>query len=199
MKETDKIQNLLPFGYLFLVVMGILKESVLFYQIGIPILKYSSIMDILISPVATMTSHYVILIFLFLLFLFYSKLPTILMKYSDKKWIQKFFDLDASKITITENERKNYFTYVAIKSLAVMLLSFFVGYGLAEGRILSQKIKNDKLKYNCNLIYASGQQEVVSMINTNSAYCFYLSKGNQNVKIAPIGSIRNIELINTKK
>lgn len=51
MKSIEKLQNLIPLGYLFLVVMGILKESVYFYQLKINILKYSTIMDILISPI----------------------------------------------------------------------------------------------------------------------------------------------------
>ena len=33
MKSTDKIQDLLPIGYLFLVVLGILKESLPFLSI----------------------------------------------------------------------------------------------------------------------------------------------------------------------
>ncbi|SFC98008.1 hypothetical protein SAMN05421780_1169 [Flexibacter flexilis DSM 6793] len=35
MKEFEKLQSLLPLGYLYLVVLGILKESVFFYQLGI--------------------------------------------------------------------------------------------------------------------------------------------------------------------
>jgi hypothetical protein len=46
MTISENTQKLLPFGYLYLVVMGILKESIYYYQIGINILKYSTIMDI---------------------------------------------------------------------------------------------------------------------------------------------------------
>jgi hypothetical protein len=35
MKNIEKIQHLLPLGYIFLVVLGIIKESVSFYQIGV--------------------------------------------------------------------------------------------------------------------------------------------------------------------
>ena len=47
--------------------------------------------------------------------------------------------------------------------------------------------------------FNSGENEEVSLINTNSAYYFYVSKNNINVKIAPIGSVKNIELIKRKK
>ena len=45
-----------PFGCLFFVILGMLKESIYYYQVGINILKYSNIMDILISPIANLTS-----------------------------------------------------------------------------------------------------------------------------------------------
>ena len=48
----EKIKNLLPLGYLYLIILGILKESILYNQLDINILKYSSIMDIMISPIA---------------------------------------------------------------------------------------------------------------------------------------------------
>ena len=198
MKESDKIQNLLPFGYLYLVVMGILKESLMFYQIGIPILKYSSIMDILISPVATLTSHYIIAIFVALLFWFFYSLPEILIKYGTKKWIQKAFKLDETLFELEPQEQKNHFIYISVKFSAMMLLSFFLGFGFADGRIVHQKITSNTLKINCIMHFNSGENEAVSLINTNSAYYFYVSKNNINVKIAPVGSIKNIELIKSK-
>ena len=78
MKHIDKIQAILPLGYLYLVVLGILKETVFFYQIGINILNYSSIMDILISPIATCLSNPLIFIAVISFFVFCYYLPTIL-------------------------------------------------------------------------------------------------------------------------
>ena len=199
MKSTDKIQDLLPIGYLFLVVLGMLKESLLFYQLGIPILKYSTIMDILISPIATMTSHYLILIVLVLFFYFFFKLPSILMKFGHKKWVQKTFEVDSSKIELPEPERKNYFNLLAVKGLAGMMISFFLGFGFSEGYSVASKIKNNQLKYDFKLTYSSGDSEMIGLIDSNSAYYFYVSKGNKNIKITPVGSIKNIELVYNKQ
>jgi hypothetical protein len=62
MKYLEKIQGLLPLGYLYLIILGLLKESILFYQLGVNILKYSSITDILISPIADMASSPILII-----------------------------------------------------------------------------------------------------------------------------------------
>ncbi|MEZ0128638.1 hypothetical protein AB9T88_02065, partial [Flavobacterium sp. LBUM151] len=96
MKFSDDIQKLLPLGYLFLVIMGILKESFFYYQLGINILKYSTIMDILISPIAEFTSNPIILVAILLLFVSHYYLPSVLLKYSNVKFVQKAFELKST-------------------------------------------------------------------------------------------------------
>jgi hypothetical protein len=202
MKISENTQNLLPLGYLFLVVMGIVKESVFYYQIGINILNYSSIMDILLSPVATLTSHPVVLLVVIIIFIFHIYLPDYLFKNSDKKWVQKSFDLkkntqDLLK-TLPEEDVKKYFVEAAVKIFAMTFLSVFLGFGLGGGYFLSNKIKENKLKYTYKLNYNTGDSEQIYLINTNSLYYFYLAKGNKTVKIVPIASVKNIELTDNK-
>jgi len=60
-KFIEKLQTLLPLGYLYLIILGILRDGVFFYMLGVIFLKYSSIMDILISPLAELTSQPIIL------------------------------------------------------------------------------------------------------------------------------------------
>lgn len=196
MKFSIDLQKILPFGYLFLVVMGILKESVFYYQIGINILKYSSIMDILISPIATLTSHPVVLITVALVILFTYAFPTFLAKRSNKAWAKKVSGLK-NKEELSSEELANHFTKMFIKLFAFTLLSFFVGIGIGEGIGLKQKIANNKLKYNSKLTYNSGESEQIYLVNANSVYYFYLSEGNKVIKISPIGAIKYIE--NTKQ
>ncbi|MHC0441934.1 hypothetical protein [Flavobacterium sp. 3-210] len=193
MKISDDIQKLLPFGYIFLVIMGILKESFFYYQLGINILKYSTIMDILISPIAEFTSHPVILISILGLFIFHSFLPKILTKHSGKKIVQKAFELESTE-GMSETEMKSYFNGISIKSLAIVLSSFFLGYGIAGGYFVSSQIKNNKLKYKHTLNFNSGESEQVYLINNNSLYYFYITKGSKTIKIAALGSVKSLEL-----
>lgn len=199
MKNIDKIQNLLPLGYLFLVILGIVKESLFYYQIGINIVKYSSIMDILISPIAAITSHPIFFITILLLFVFCFKLPQILLKNEEKKWVHKLFGSkyikpEYNKNEISENKRVDYYNNVAIEFFGIFLISIFLGYGFADGRYISQKIKNNKIDYNYKLNYTNDESENVYIIGSNTAYYFYLSEGDPIVKIAPVASIRNLEL-----
>jgi hypothetical protein len=198
MKYTDKIQNLLPLGYLYLVILGILKETTSFYQIGINILKYSSIMDVLISPIATLTSHPIIFVTIASIFVFCYYLPSILYKHGHKKWIQKVFELKKTKIDLPDTEIKNYYLFISIKTLAVGLLSVYLGYGSAEGYFTSKRIKNNKLHYDYKLNYNTGESEDICLLESNSVYYFYVTEGDKTVKIAPISGIKNIELTKNK-
>ncbi len=199
MKSIEKLQNLLPLGYLFLVLLGIIKETVYFHQIGINILKYSSIMDVLISPIATITLHPVIFLAVIMIFVFHFYLPGLLFKNRHKKWIHKGFELDRMKEDSSEQEVKNHLVYMSIRTLSMVLLSFFLGFGFAEGFETSSRIKNDKLKYDYKLNYNSGESEDVSILGSNSLYYIYMAKGNKSIKIAPVGTIKDIEMVNNKK
>lgn len=141
MKNIDKVQNLLPLGYLFLVILGIVKESIFYYQIGINIIKYSSIMDILISPIAAITSHPVFFIVIIVLFIFFFKLPQILLKNEDKEWLHKLFGSKIIKTEAPENERMAYYNNTSLEFFSFFLISIFLGYGLADGKSISEKIK----------------------------------------------------------
>jgi hypothetical protein len=198
MKFSEDLQKLIPFGYLFLVVMGILKESVIFYQLGINILKYSTLMDILISPIATLTTHPITFLATICIFVICYYLPSILYRNDHKKWIKKMFELKQTKLDLPEIEIKKYYAFISIKFLAVGLLSVYLGYGTAEGFMTAKRIREGKLKYDYTLNYSNGGSEQISLININTVYYFYLSKGSKTIKIAPIGAIKNIELTNNR-
>jgi hypothetical protein len=198
MKNIDKVKNLLPLGYLFLILLGIAKESIFYYQIGINIVKYSSIMDILISPIAAITSHPVFFITILVLFIFAFKLPQILFKNEDKKWLHKIFGSKNINTEASETERIDYYNNIAIEFLSFFLISIFLGYGFADGKFISEKIKNNKISYNYKLNYSDDKSENIYLIGSNTAYYFYLTEGNSSIKIAPVGSIRNLEMIKNK-
>jgi hypothetical protein len=192
MKLSENLQKLLPYGYLFLVVMGILKESIFYHQIGINILKYTTIMDVLISPVATLTSHPVVLIVTTGFILLAYAYPAYLAKRRNKKWAQRLSGLKNHE-TLSEEEAESHFSKLFTIIFAIGLLSLFLGIGLGQGKNLSNHISNNNLTYDSKLNYSNGESEDIYLIGTNSIYYFYLSKGNRSIKVAPIGAIKNLE------
>lgn len=199
MRLDINLQKLLPFGYLFLVVLGIIKESVFYYQVGINILKYSNIMDILISPIADLTSHPIIL-FSFVTFLLLLYLAVlVLSKNYQKEWVRKIIGSKKSLSGLTENEVKSYFGEILIIMLAVGLLSFFLGIGIGNGMKISKRISKNELKYDYSITFSNNETKDVYLIGSNSANYFYVEKGNNNVRISPVAAIKTITLINNKQ
>lgn len=193
MKLSENLQKLLPFGYLFLVIMGILKESVFFYQIGINILKYSTLMDILVSPIATLTANPLVLLAVSIVIALTFAFSLLVSKQRNKKWAQKLSSLK-NKEQLSDEEINRHYTKVIVLSIGMGIFSFFVGMGIGEGASLKKKILTSKLSYDRTLTFSSGEAEQIYLISSNSIYYFYLSKGNNTVKIAPIGAIKHMDL-----
>lgn len=195
MKFLEKLQNLLPIGYLYLIILGLIKESMLFNKLGINILKYSSITDILISPIADITSKLGIFIsivtFIFILFL----LMLLIIKNSHKKWIQKIVTMRDQEVQISKSEvtKKIYKFFLIL--VAFELFSIFIGLGLGQGNRVAAAIKNNKVQYNYQINFNDDKKEDIYLIDVNSSYYFYVSKGDKRIKIAPLGSVKNLVLI----
>lgn len=197
MKSSEDLLKYLPLGYLYLIILGIFKESFYYYQLGFNILKYSTLMDILISPIAEIFSHPIMLGAFLILLIAYFYLPKYIQENKDKEKVQKMFELKSTE-GFSPEETQKYYEIKALKVVAVFLLSFFVGTGVGGGFFTSRDIKNNKLKFDYKLNFNSGESEQVNLLETNSIYYFYIAKGTKIVKIAPLSTVKNIELINNK-
>lgn len=198
MKYLEKIQGLLPLGYLYLIILGLLKESILFYQLGINILKYSSITDILISPIADMASSPILIIVIISVVLLFFLFQVILVKNSDKNWSKKL--LGSYKINHEGDKKSLQKSMIPVFAtlVAIELLALFVGLGLGEGSIIKKRIDTQDLKYNYKITSESGEPADIYIIDINSSYYFYVERGDKNIKIAPIGKINTLEIIKKK-
>ena len=175
MKNSDKIQNLLPLGYLLLVVLGITKESIYYYQLGINYIKYTSIMDILLSPIATLTQNYFAFGFVVLIFVLHYYLPSFLMKNHHKNWVQKWFGFKKFEANLSQDEIQSSVLTITLRGLVCYLISIYVGFGFGDGNIIATKIKENKLKYNYEIDFGNNK-EIVAEIGSNSIYYFYIVK-----------------------
>lgn len=79
-----------------------------------------------------------------------------------------------------------------------MILAFFLGGGVGTGITVKEKITNNNLKIKHRITDDSGIQKEIYLIDSNSAYFFYVEKGSKIVTIVPVSSIKKIELINNK-
>lgn len=200
-KLIEKLQTLLPLGYLYLIILGILRDGVFFYMLGVNFLKYSSIMDILISPLAELTSQPVILATVIVLVLGIILYNNFLARNSHKTWVQKsmlYRSFYRKNPKATEQDLKLHIKKQVYFSVAFMIASFFLGGGVGTGINVKDRITNDNLRIKHRITDDSGNQKNIYLIDSNSTYFFYVEKGSKIVTIVPVSSIKKIELINNK-
>ncbi len=190
MKISDSLQKILPFGYLFLVVMGILKESVYYYQLGINYLKYATIMDVLISPIATLTLHPLLPVTLGVV---------IAVSYGiSVYYVRQKAKAGKGEQVMSKEESAAQLSSIFVRCFAFTLLCFFLGIGVGEGLGTQRKIATNSLHYDYKLNYNSVEAEEVCILGSNSVYYFYLSRGNKSIRIMPVGGIKNLEMIHNR-
>lgn len=191
MEITKQYQSILSLGYIYLVILGILNQTFYYNQLGVDILSYSSITDILISPIAQLTSSFLsISIFLLMLIIVFAS-PSWLVKFKDQKWFKTFFRINQDKSIV---EVKKSLMQAHLIYLAIGLLGFYVGTGWGGGAKFLKKIKNKEITYEDTITFVNGNQESIHIVGKNSAFIFYLVENQQEILIVPMngGGIQNI-------
>ncbi len=189
--KDQNYQAVLSFGYLYIVILGILKEAFYYSQLGVDYFSYSAIADILISPIsditASITTISVFSIFVLLTFF----LPVKLIKSKDKSWFKKAFKIDGSQEI--ENVQKQLSQFM-IMLFCLGLMGFFVGRGIGAGAKISKQIKTATVEFEDKIVLMNGKTEVVHLIGKNSSFLFYLPKGKEEIEITPIngGVVKSI-------
>lgn len=195
----EKIASLLPLGYLYLIVLGGINQSIFYWFIGINIFNYVDISDVLISPVSTLTSSWIILaaviVYVIMFFLGYNVL---LLKYRHKAWIKYCLaKKDVLKLQeMDENKAQRFLFKQFVVASMIGMACLYLGMGIGKGFRISQKISQGDLVYERVINFkGSDKPEKVSLINSNSLYYFYIEEGNPNIKISPVIAIESVRLI----
>jgi hypothetical protein len=190
MKNLEKTSQLLPLAYLFLIVLGIFKETIYYSQVGINIMEYSSITDVILSPIAELTSNIAAFTFcvLYTLLVFY--LITLLKKHSHKKWTY-YFTNDKNFNSYSEEVKEEKYTSLLIALLASVYVGYFIGFGIFHGKKISEQLAKNTLQYEDVLTLSNGTTIKCHILGSNSQYYFYI-KSNKTIEISTIGTISTI-------
>jgi hypothetical protein len=194
MRIADQLQKYLSLGYLLLIVLGILQESVYYKKFGINILHYSAISDILISPIATLVSRPVIIVVGAIILILMLVMSMLLNKESYKEKLRQ--KLMKQNPNLTPEGLSRFVRNMLVFYFVISLVGMYVGFGMGAGDRLMERQKSNQLVYNKKLNFNNGVSEDIALIGSNSMYYFYWLNDNPKVKVAPVASVRNIEVTN---
>ncbi len=186
------VQEYLSLGYIFLLLLGVVSNSIYYGLIGINIISYSNILDILLSPVIIFTKGIAVPLAIIgftvaiYLFMYLFRRNSIRKK---EKMIAKMGEEKYDKLVLQLKSMKTVFP-------AIILFSFYIGYALGGGAKVRRKIDNKTYKTDHLITFSDGESIDVKLIGQNSLYVFYVLEKSSEIIISPIES--NIKKIQKK-
>ncbi|CAL2093350.1 conserved membrane hypothetical protein [Tenacibaculum sp. 190524A05c] len=203
-KETNTsqygIQDVMSIGYVFLLILGVLNQTIYYGILGINIFEYTTVLDVLISPIAVLSDSWIILV---------TVIGLVILMIGYFKLIRMFYDRLAKKEKYQKGKKKEKLDkvrasfnkkYAVIPFILFVMMSMYVGLGVGSGQKIKERINNFDYKYTDVIVFEDGEKLNTKIVGKNSSYVFYVTKEEANINIVPIeGNIKLIKKIKKEK
>ncbi len=181
-----KIQEILSLGYLYLIVVGIIGDVIRYKQIGVDILNYSTVWDVMLSPINYLTKDYrtllIVLVFTAACYFYFVKIaPKLHLKYREKEWYKKTTNIEKMDEKYAKPDEGGIYIL-----LMLVVFSMFVGMGVGNGGVLKRQLQNNELRMTHEIDFSNSETKEVRIIGLNSTYLFYAGYGDKEISIASI-------------
>lgn len=187
------IQDFISVAYLYCLTLGILTDILYYRLLGINILYYSSILDVLLSPLVFLTKRTAVIGVLSVVVVF-----VFLLERRVKAQHRKQMQLpEAERKPMSDFSKKIEAVliphFVPIM-LSMVVLFMFLGGGLGAGMAESGRIAKDKFRLTHRIKFADGSEQVVRVVGQKSDFVFFVHPGEHRVTVTPVrGNIQSIE------
>ena len=190
------IQDYLSMGYLYLLILGITSDSIYYSLIGVNILSYSSVLDVLLSPIVYLTRSLSFPAIILLI----PAIAFFMINLARKKYLRDREKPEFQAKNDIEKLDKSFSQSQMMKSLIILsafiIFSAYLGYGLGGGTKIKEGLESGSLSMSHNITFMDGNIVPVRLIGHNSSYVFYVKEGNKMVSVTPVsGNVRVIEKI----
>lgn len=184
---ADSIQDYVAVGYLYLLVLGIASDSLFYGALGINIIRYSTVLDVLLSPVVHLTDQVAFPLVIF-------GIPLVGLAIT-RVFVRKGGGEVPLQIGGRVRARLGPMTFWAGFS-GMVIFSAYLGLGLGGGQALKSALDQGRLSMDHRLTFQDGSAVDVRMVGNNSTYAFYVVEGSRVVSVSPIHeNIRSIEVL----
>lgn len=187
-------QEYLSVGYIFLIALGLVSDTIFYRYLDIDYLQYITITDTLLSPISLLANNWAlsVILIVFSMSLYFLIKNSVKIEETLKriKWLRKRIEAK-EKAKRKEYDNKSAF----IVSVFIMVFSLLLGFRLGMGINYKKRLAEGRLKNNITLVFKDDSQLKAKKIGQNSAYIFYVEEGNTFVTVTPI--LENIKQIKT--
>jgi hypothetical protein len=184
---AGSIQDYVAVGYLYLLVLGIASDSLFYGALGINIIRYSTVLDVLLSPVIHLTDQLAFPLVIF-------GIPLLGLAIT-RLFVRRAGGEVPIQIGGKVRARVTPMTFWVGFS-GMVIFSAYLGLGLGGGQAVKQALEQGSLTMDHRLTFQDGSVADVRMVGNNSIYAFYVVEGARVVSVSPIHeNIRSIEAI----
>jgi len=191
------MQDYMSIGYVVLLILGVISQTIYYGFLGINIFNYTSVLDVLLSPISILMDNWIIAVVFIIVLILSVPYFKLMKKYYSKLAKKEKYQTGKNKVKI--DKMLTYFNkkHAIIPFLLYMIVSMYVGFGLGGGGKIKNRINNFDYDYSHQIVFEDGEKKEVKIIGKNSLYIFYVTKKETNINIVPIDS--NIKLIKKLK
>ncbi|MEA5446417.1 hypothetical protein VCB98_11360 [Gammaproteobacteria bacterium AB-CW1] len=171
-----RLRELLPLGYLYLLLLGIASQSIHYAFLGINIMAYSDLLDVLLSPVVLITDHIAFLLTTVLL-------PLLLWFYL--KYIRRYYAQHKPEVLKSGTNTWHPLDQWMLLT-ALLLFCAFLGFGVGGGLATQQTLSSSDFDPDHRVVFADGNSAEIMKLGINNSFLFYAVEGHPHVIVSPI-------------
>ncbi|MEO0898760.1 MAG: hypothetical protein AAFY71_20275 [Bacteroidota bacterium] len=192
-KVLPNLQNYVSLGYLFLLALGILHDVIYYSFLGINIMSYVAVPDILLSPIAYMMENWRMAVMVVVVSVGAYYFTQFVGKQQEKS-LKKMEREGRLTEKIKKQNEKLASNITPFSFILLMILSMYLGAGIGGGSKRASQIEEGELKMRDLITFRNGRQQVARIVGQTSGFLFYVKDGGQEVTISPIqGNVKQIE------
>ena len=171
---TISIQDILYYGYIYLLLLGIASESIYYGILDVEVLDFTDILNLLLTPVEHLTQSFVFT----LIILGFPALLYPLIRRSHKR--SPFHRFSARQ------------WWVGISMLVIFIA--YMGLAIGGAKAVREDMRNGTITPNHYLTFEGQDPLPVKLIDIKGDFVFYIERGKQVVSVSPISvSMTRIE------
>ena len=179
------MQDALSLGYLYLLAVGIVSDSIFYSYFGIPILRYTDVLDVLLSPLVYLERQPIF----FLLIAVTTVATLTALRFQRRRHERRAHDepylakIGGAHAYVSASRRLRWLQFIVP---AVTVFAGYVGYAAGAGSNLSDRMRAGTLKLDHRLTMTDGRSMQVRVLGSNSSFAFYVVEGEKRVLISPL-------------
>lgn len=194
------VQDFLSLGYLYLLLVGIVGDSIYYSYLGVNILSYSTIIDVILSPVSTMIEVPMLGVMLLCIPLVFGGMIMLQkrahLNNRDKPEYRAKHDIEKLDKSFSN---KGIRTGLIIATM-MAIFSGFIGFGWGGGNKMKERMEAGEFESNTIVQFIGGESKRVRLIGHNSEYLFFVEEGKRKLSIAPIpGNVNSIREMDSEE